>query len=186
MHRLLLLIVFALSYAVRAQATCAVFSVTEWSRDEYTHIRAAVNAAIAPEVVETTWVRGKVGEEVEVCAPTFDVATLNLATLRTSAATLHQAQVAADAARAVNETDAVTELDTSQFCRTATLAQIESRLDTQHTAMQADIDAINATNTIAKVQTAMTTMNNRRTAIDKATIRCLIAYIRHQQLRQQE
>jgi hypothetical protein len=109
--------------------------------------------------------------EVHLCAPTADLSSLTAGALQAASQAAYDAQVLLDEAKATEEAEIKTELQTSQFCRTATFAQIASRVAAQKAAVQADIDA--ATN-IATAKTAMTTLNTRTWAAFEALARCTI------------
>jgi hypothetical protein len=109
--------------------------------------------------------------EGHLCSPTVDISSITAGALQAASQAAYEAQVAIDAGKATEETEIRTELTTSQFCLTATYAQIASRVAAQKAAVQADIDA--ATN-IATAKTAMTTLNNRTWAAFEALARCTI------------
>ena len=109
--------------------------------------------------------------EIHLCSPTADLSSLTASALQTASQAAYDAQVTVNASKATEEAEITTELNTSQFCRTATFAQIASRVATQKAAVQVDIDA--STN-IATAKTAMTTLNNRTWAAFEALARCTI------------
>jgi hypothetical protein len=148
-------------------ATCVDLSLATFTQAQREFL---VTGALALEPTIDR-VQQHVPGEVHLCSPTVDISGLTAGALQTACQAAYDAQVAIDASKATETAEIRTELTTSQFCLTATYAQIASRVAAQKAAVQADIDA--ATN-IATAKTAMTTLNNRTWAAFEALARCTI------------
>jgi hypothetical protein len=165
MIALLTVLCLAVSLTV-AHADCITLDLSAWTAEE----RGLVNHA-AIQVLNAPLRAQPVGENaVEVCS---DVSTVSLdaAALRTSIQTFLAARNAAESTRQANIASARTEVQTNALCR-APIATLEQRVDTEKAAIQADIDAIDATGTIGDTKLAMTTMLNRTMAALKFMLRC--------------
>ena len=81
----------------------------------------------------------------------------------------------ADTAAAAAAAELAAEQVANPVCNATSLQEALAKIQTQKDAMQADIDAIT---TIATAKTALTTMNNRLTAIDANIVKCVVVLLR--------
>lgn len=136
---------------------------------------------IAPHIIagligsKTTTRSRDASSLVDICHPTLSVASLTAGSIQTAAATFLTTQ---STNRATEETEVTTlqqEVRTNQVCNVANLQEAIDRITIQKTAIQVDIDAV--TN-IATAKVALTTANNRLTAINIDIVKCFASIIK--------
>lgn len=161
-----------------AWADCVTISIAApWTKDERKVLKPAADVLIGQPVTVNTLVAEVTAE---LCS-SASMANATSAAVRSSAQTLLAAQLTTEIARDTERREIQTEVQTSQFCRNATYAEIASRIATQKAAVQTDIAAIDGTGTVGDVQLALTTMNNRVWAVLEGLARCTIGAQRLQQ-----
>lgn len=165
----LVILLFILLTPVSALANCITLDITLWTVNQ----RSLLSHVIATAANDTITVHVLTENSVEVCTPTVDLATFDSATLQAAAQALFIIHEDTKTARPARRNAADIEVRTNNLC-TATYAEVENRLETIQATVQAAIDAIDATGTVAKVKTALTLENDRRTAIDKQLAKCLL------------
>jgi hypothetical protein len=164
---LILCFIIMLITAATSLANCIDLSTTTFTQQQHDFI---ITGALSLEPTIDR-VQRLVPGQIHLCSPTANISSITAGALQTASQAAYDAQVTIDASKATETAEIKTELSTSQFCLTATYAQIASRVATQKAAVQADIDA--ATN-ITTAKTALTTLNNRTFAAFEALARCTI------------
>ena len=147
----------------------ACVDVSSASSPSYLRLALAYRVAVLngqSEVPSTT-----PGVLTDVCFTTFDpVPIITVNALETEYVN-HLQREQADQQL---QTDFETEIAANDLC-TATLAEIDSRIDTTRDALNTDISAIG---NLAQARTVMTSMNNTYAAAFKKVARCLKARLR--------
>lgn len=148
-----------------ASANCVTFDLAAWTPEQ----RGLLSHIVSTTVSDSVKLRRVADHSVEVCAPTADLAGLNVATLQSTVQALLDAQGTARTTRQTRRNEAEIEVATNTLCN-GSLADVITRIDAEKAAIQTDINA--ATN-LTLARDALTTINNRYGAALKFIARCV-------------